>query len=49
MVTMYEYGCEKHYEGRKVKRRGSKGVMQKADMDAMKARIAAAENRMKGE
>jgi hypothetical protein len=48
MVTMYEYGCEKHYKGYKNRRRNRTGVMKKSDMDAMKQRIAAAEARLRG-
>ena len=45
MMTMYDYGCEKHY-GRPVPTR-AKG-MSKDEIDAMKARIAGAEARLRG-
>lgn len=44
MMTMYDYGCEKHY-GRPVPTRA---ILSKEDMDTMKSRIASAEKRVEG-
>ena len=43
MMVMYDYGCEKHY-GRPVPERGR---MSKEDIEAMKARVKAAEARVR--
>ena len=44
MMTMYDYGCEKHY-GRPVPVRA---IMSREDIDKMNRRIASAENRVEG-